>query len=98
MLNVLSDIMGPAIPAIVAAGLFSALATIGKLLGLAEESTTYQIIYSVSQAPLYFLPFIVAYTSAKHWKLNPVMTIALALSLIHIWKFSIVKNPGAPKA
>ena len=53
VLNVLSDIMGPAIPAIVAAGLFSALATIGKLLGLAEESTTYQIIYSVSQAPLY---------------------------------------------
>lgn len=95
VLNVLSDIMGPAIPAIVAAGLFSALATIGKLLGLAEESTTYQIIYSVSQAPLYFLPFIVAYTSAKHWKLNPVMTIALA-GVLNYPSFTALVEAGTP--
>ena len=78
VLNVLADVMGPAIPAIVAAGLFSAVATIATLCGLSKDSSTYQILYSISQAPFYFLPFLIAYTSAKHWKLNPVMTEMIA--------------------
>lgn len=78
ILNVLADVVGPAIPAVVAAGLFSAIATISTLFGLSNESSTYQILYSVSQAPFYFLPFLIAYTSAKHWKLNPVMTEMIA--------------------
>lgn len=78
VLNVLADIVGPLIPAIVAAGLFSAIATICTLLGMSEESTTYQILYAISQAPFYFLPFMVAYTAARHWKLNPVLVEMVA--------------------
>lgn len=83
VLNVLADIMGPVIPAIVAAGLISALATICTLLGMDTNSSTYQILYSVSQAPFYFLPFLVAYTSARHWHLNPVMTEFIAGVLLY---------------
>lgn len=78
LLNVLSDIMGPVIPAVVAAGLLSAVATMATMAGLSAESSTYQLIYTASQAPFYFLPFLVAYTSAKHWKLNPVLTLMMA--------------------
>lgn len=78
VLNVLADVMGPVIPAVVAAGLFSAVATISTLCGLSTESSTYQILYSISQAPFYFLPFLVAYTGARHWKLNPVLTEMIA--------------------
>lgn len=78
LMNTLSDIMGPAIPAVVAAGLITALATICTFLGLSKDSSTYAFLNAIGQAPFYFLPFIVAYTSAKHWKLNPVMTLFLA--------------------
>ena len=75
LLNVMSDIVGPAIPAIVAAGLISAVLSIASLLGMSADSTTYTILYAASQAAFYFLPFIIAYTAARHWKINPVLTI-----------------------
>lgn len=75
LLNVMSDIVGPAIPAIVGAGLISAILSIAGLLGMSSESTTYTILYAASQAAFYFLPFIIAYTAARHWKINPVLTI-----------------------
>jgi len=93
LLNVLSDIMGPALPAIVGAGLFSAIATICTLCGMSTESSTYQIIYAVSQVPFYFLPFILAYTCARHWKLNPVMTIFLTGVMFHP-SFSALVDAG----
>lgn len=83
LLNVLADIMGPVIPAIVAAGLMSAIATICTLVGMSTESTTYQIVYAVSQAPFYFLPFMVAYTAGRHWNINPVLTMMLAGILLY---------------
>lgn len=83
LLNTLSDIMGPVIPAIVAAGLVSAIATICTLAGMSTESSTYQIVYALSQAPFYFLPFMVAYTSARHWNINPVLTMTLAGVLLY---------------
>lgn len=83
VLNVLSDIIGPIIPVIVAAGLFSALLTICKMMGLAPESSTYIFINAAAQAPFYFLPFIVAYTSAKHWNLNPIIVLMLAGILLY---------------
>lgn len=83
LMNVMADIMGPAIPAVVAAGLFSALLTICGLAGMSPESTTYIYINAAAQAPFYFLPFIIAYTSAKHWKLNPVLTISLAAIMLY---------------
>ena len=83
LLNTLSDVMGPVIPAIVAAGLVSAVATVCTLAGMSAESTTYQIVYALSQAPFYYLPFMVAYTSARHWGINPVLTMTLAGVLLY---------------
>lgn len=83
ILNVLADIMGPVIPAVVVAGLLSACLTICTFCGLTADSSTYQFLYAASQAPFYFLPFIVAYTSAKHWKINPVLTMFLAGILLY---------------
>lgn len=83
VLNVLADIMGPLIPAVVVAGLLSALLTICTFCGLAVESTTYRLLYAAAQAPFYFLPMFVAYTAAKHWKLNPVLTLLLAGILLY---------------
>ena len=95
VLNVLADIVGPLIPAIVAAGLFSAIATICTLLGMSTDSTTYQILYSISQAPFYFLPFMVAYTSARHWRLNPVLVEMIAGVMMYPSFTALVDAGGA---
>ena len=78
LLNTLADIMGPAIPAIVVAGLISALLTLCTFAGLSTDSSTYTILYAASQAPFYFLPVLTAYTSAKHWKVSPILALFLA--------------------
>lgn len=95
LLNTLSDIMGPVIPAIVAAGLVSAIATVCTLVGMSTESSTYQIVYALSQAPFYFLPFMVAYTSARHWDINPVLTMTLAGVLLYPNLVSLMGEGGS---
>lgn len=65
ILNVLSAILGPAIPLIMCSGLISALLIILTKCGLSTEGTTYTIISMVGNAALYFLPVLLAYTSAK---------------------------------
>lgn len=83
LLNVLADVVGPVIPAVVVAGLTSAIITIATMLGMPNEGPTYELLYAVSQAPFYFLPMIVAYTSARHWGINPVLTMMLAGVLLY---------------
>lgn len=95
VLNAMSDIMGPVLPAVIAAGLVSALLAIFSLLGMDSSGSTYQILYSLSQAPLYFLPFLIAYSSAKHWKLSPVLALTIAGVMMYP-SFTALVEAGEP--
>lgn len=77
LLNVLSAIMGPAIPLIMCSGLISALLVISTRFGLNPESSTYTIINMVGNAALYFLPILLAYTSAKKFGTDIMISIFL---------------------
>lgn len=82
-LGAISAIVGPAVPAIVASGLVSAIVSVLKLIGVNAESTTMTYLSSLANVALYFLPFILAYTSAKYFKVNPVMAIFIAGLLMY---------------
>lgn len=65
LLDVMSSIVGPAIPLIMCSGLISALLIILSRLGLSAESTSYQIVSMAGNGALYLLPVLLAYSSAK---------------------------------
>jgi PTS system beta-glucosides-specific IIC component len=46
------------------------------------ESSTYQLLNAIGQAPLYFLPLLVAMTTANKLKVNPLLAVSAVGTLI----------------
>lgn len=76
-LNIMSAVVGPAIPLIMCSGLISALLIILTKFGMNQESTTYIILNMVGSGALYFLPVLFAYTSAKKFGCDIMISIFL---------------------
>jgi len=83
LLNTLAAILGPAIPAIVASGLISALLIIFVKLGMSPEGNTYIILNTASNVAFYFLPIILAYTSSKRFNCDPILAIFFGGLMLH---------------
>lgn len=83
LLNMLSAIVGPAIPLIMCSGLVSALLVVlTRWGGLSPESSTYAILNMAGTGGLYFLPVFVAYTSAKRFGCDIMTSVFLGALLI----------------
>ena len=84
VLNVLSSLIGPAIPLIMVSGLLTAVLTIlTKWAGLAADSTTYTILNVAANCALYFLPIYIAYTAAKKFGTDIMLSLFIAALMIH---------------
>lgn len=66
-LLLMAGCLSPVIPALIASGLLATVLTIMTLVLHVDASTssTYSILYNLSQTVFYFMPVLVAYTSAK---------------------------------
>lgn len=54
-LQLMAGIMSPVIPTLIIAGFFSLILTLGtSFFGLDNTTSTYTILYNISQAPFYF--------------------------------------------
>ena len=82
ILNTLSAIIGPTIPVVMCGGLISALLVILTNLGLSPESHTYMILSMVSTAAQYFMPVLLAYTCAKKFGCDIMISVFLGAVLI----------------
>lgn len=83
-LQLMAGIMSPVIPTLIIAGFFSLILTLGtSFFGLDTTTSTYTILYNISQAPFYFLPVMCAYTSAKKFNVEPPMAMLLAGILLY---------------
>lgn len=72
----ISSCMAPVIPMLIAGGLVKLIIIILTMTGLLSNgSTTEQVLSLIGDAPLYFLPFLLAYTSSVHFKVNTVLAI-----------------------
>ena len=84
VLNVLSSLIGPAIPLIMVSGLLTAVLTIlTKWAGLGADSTTYTILNVAANCALYFLPIFIAYTAAKKFGTDVMISLFIGAFLIH---------------
>lgn len=80
----ISSCMTPVLPAIVAGGMVKVLLTILTTFNIVgADTSTYQIFSILGDAPFYFLPFALAYSTAKKVNVNPVLAIAIVGVLLH---------------
>lgn len=83
-MNVIADCLVPLLPALIAAGLTTALLTLCTTFGwLSTDSSTHKILNVIASAPLYFLPFLVASSSAKKFHVNASITMAVTAVLLY---------------
>lgn len=79
LLETISSILAPVIPAIVACGLLQGLLYSFQSFGWIDPSSeTYQFFFSCSTAAFTFLPVLVAYSAGKRFKTNQVLAATTA--------------------
>lgn len=82
--DVIAGIFVPLIPAIAGCGLLKAVLSLLTTFGvLSTDTQTYYIISMVSDTAFYFLPMLLAFTSAKKFNCSPFLAVVMAGMLLH---------------
>lgn len=82
-LDFVISIFQPLIPAIAGGGILKSLLMLLNMLGILSNTTsTYKILNFVGDAPLYFLPLLVAITTANKMKVNPLVAVSAVAALL----------------
>ena len=80
----ISAIFAPLLPALAGSGILRGLLILAVQLGLITEgSGTYTILYSASMAVFYFLPVLLAFTSARRFGASPYISALIGAALLH---------------
>lgn len=95
-LNTLPGILNPIVPALAGAGMIKALLVIlTTSLGILDTGTsTYKILAAASNGVFYFLPLFLAISSAKTFKCNPYISLAIVAALLEPNFTKLMKAPG----
>ena len=84
LLDIITSIFTPFLPAFSAAGLLKAVAVMCSSFGwLDTASSTYVILNCIGDGLFQFLPLILAYTAGKKFGCNQWITMAVAAFLVH---------------
>lgn len=84
LVNTLSSIFNPILPAIVGGGLLKGLLVLFTALNwLAPDNGIYIVLNLVGDAPFYFLPILLAASSAKRFNVNLALALTLGFSLMY---------------
>lgn len=84
LLDVMSGVFTPLLPVLIAAGMLKAVLTLLTAFHLVDTSGTfYYFLTFVADAGMYYLPVMVAYTSARKFGCNPFLSMFLVSCLLH---------------
>lgn len=84
VLDAIAGIFTPIIAPLIGVGLIKAILAILTMTGtMSDTSQTYIILNALSDSAFYFLPMLLAYTSAIKFKCNPFLAMAIAGFLLH---------------
>lgn len=82
-LDYLIAIFQPLVPAIAGGGVLKSLVMLCGMLGwISETSSLYQVLNFVGTAPIYFLPILVAITTAKKLNVNTLVAVSAVGALV----------------
>lgn len=86
-INILDAIIGtmsPLIPAIIGGSMIKLLAMLLNMTGvLSVDSSTYNILNTIGDAPFFFLPMLVAVSAARKFNSNVFLALAIAGVMVH---------------
>lgn len=82
-IDLISSIFTPILPALIGGGMIKGLLMIATTFGLSEKSGGYMIINATADSVFYFLPILLAYTSAKKFKANLFLAAVVGGALIY---------------
>lgn len=77
----ISECMAPIIPILLAGGILKMLVLLLTTLHILS-GTTETILSAIATTPFYFLPVMVAYSSAKHFKTDPLIAIISVCTML----------------
>lgn len=89
ILNVITAIFTPMIPAIAASGMLKGILAVAVMIGTSfyatdiKKSDTYIILNAASDAVFYFMPIILGYASARVFKTNEFIAMILGATLCY---------------
>lgn len=93
--SAISAIFAPLLPALAGSGILRGLLILSVQLGwIPEGSGTYTILYSASMAVFYFLPVLLAFTSARRFGANPYISALIGAVLLHPDLISLMGDTG----
>ncbi|WP_304518633.1 PTS transporter subunit EIIC [Clostridium sp. CM028] len=94
--NIMSAIVNPIVIALAGAGMIKALLVIlTTTLGIIDTSgSTYKILSAAGNSVFYFLPLFLAYSSAKVFKCNPFISLAIVSALMEPKFTGLMQAPG----
>ncbi|NIY50001.1 PTS transporter subunit EIIC, partial [Cedecea colo] len=77
------SVFQPLVPAIAGGGVLKSLLIILDMVGwLSKDTSTYKVLDSIGTAPIYFLPLLVAITTATKLKVNVLLAVSAVSVLI----------------
>lgn len=82
-LDFLTGVFGPLVPAIAGGGVLKSLLLLLSVAGwIDSDGQTYKILFQIGDAPLYFLPLLVAVTTANKLKVSPLVALSAVGALL----------------
>ena len=90
-MDIISSLFTPAIAAITGAAMIKVVLVILTMTGLMDASgQTYQMFSMVGDAPFYFMPVILAYTSSVKFGVDPMVGLTVGLCMVHPTYLSLI--------
>ncbi|PZG41586.1 PTS transporter subunit EIIC [Listeria ivanovii] len=90
-----SAIFAPLLPALAGSGILRGLLILCVQLGwISEDSGTYSILFVTSMSVFYFLPVLLAFTSARRFGASPYISALIGAALIHPDFIALIGNTG----
>lgn len=93
--TVISGIFAPLLSSFAGSGILRGLVILASQLGiLSENSGTYKILTIASMTVFYFLPVLLAYTTARYFKTNVVYAMVIGAALINPDLITLMGDTG----
>ena len=93
ILDVISSIMSPVIPALIGAAMIKVLLTVLPMMGiLSTSSQTYDLLAVVGDGAFFFMPVLIAMSAAKKFNANAYYAVSIALVILHPNFISLLNN------
>lgn len=95
-LNMMSAILNPIVIALAGAGMIKALLVVlTTTLGILDTTgSTYKILSAAGNSVFYFLPLFLAFSSAKAFRCNPYVSLAIVATLMEPNFVKLMTKPG----